>query len=195
MALAANALATFAEAKARFGYLDDEQTVVEDLINSASSMMDAFCRRKLKARDSTIYLEGTDSDTIAVPEYPINAVTKLAIDGNRAFGSDTELASTEFSIKAEEGLIVLYSGVFSSRGLPDVVKVVHNVGYATTHLSYPILRSACLEYVDWLKSRYSRPGSIGRKGEYSADRISVSFETDMPLHIKSMLGSFVRVYA
>lgn len=192
MSLAVNALATFAEAKAMFGYQDDEQTKVEDLINIASAGMDAFCRRALKARDCTLLLDGTGTSVLIVPEYPLNSISKLKVDESRAFGVDSEIASTLYSIKSEEGLVRLFSGCFSYSGAPAVVKLEGNAGYATTHLSYPVLRGACLEYTDWLKSRFSTAGSIGKKGEYSADRVSVSFETEMPMHIRAALGAFVR---
>jgi uncharacterized phiE125 gp8 family phage protein len=195
MSLAANALATFASAKAMFGYQDDEQTKVEDLINIASSRMEAYCRRKLAARDFSLLLDGTGRGNLILPEYPVNSVERLAVDSSRAFGADSDIASTDYSVLSEEGIIRLYSGTFYLADVADVVLVEFNAGYAVTHPLCAVLRAACLEYVDWLKSRFATPGSIGKKGEYSADRVSVSYETEMPLHVRAALAPFERAVA
>lgn len=192
MAVSANGLASFTQAKAMFGYTDDEQTKVESLINIASAKIELYTRRALAARDSTIYLDGTGTDRLYVPEWPINTITKLYIDTLRVFGADTEIAATEYYNNAEAGIIQLYDDVFALAGNVRVVKLTANLGYATTHLHYPVLNAACLEYVDWLKSRYATAGQIGKKGEYSADRVSVSYETDMPLHVRTAIEPFAR---
>jgi hypothetical protein len=195
MALNANALASFAEAQALFGYAADEQTKVESLINTASARIEGYCKRALAARDSVFILDGTGCPELVLPEYPVNTVTRLTIDSSRVFAVASDTAATDYAIKIESGILVLYSGVFSSVGSVGVIRVQCNAGYASTHAGLSVLKSACLEYVDWSKSRYATPGSIGKKGEYSADRISVSFETDMPMHIRSMLEPFRKVSA
>lgn len=195
MAVNANALATFAESQALFGYAADESTKVESLINIASSRMEVYCKRNLAARDYTLIMDGTGRDTLILPEYPVNTVTRLSIDTMRAFAAASDIASTDYSLRIAEGVIRLYSGAFPAAGLADVIRVQHNAGYASTHAAYQVLRAACLEYVDWMKSRFSHPGSIGKKGEYSADGISVSFETEMPMHVRSMLEPFRRISA
>jgi hypothetical protein len=192
VAVNANGLATFADAKALFTYDDTEQTAVEKLINFASSKIEVYTRRQLAARNTTFYLDGTGTDTLLVPEYPVNSVASLYVDTERAYGATTLIAATDYYIDAERGTIQLYDDVFSSAGDVRVVKLTANVGLATTHLLFPVLNSACLEYVDWLKSRYASSGQIGKKGEYSADGLSVSWETDMPMHVRSALEGFVR---
>jgi hypothetical protein len=192
VAVSANGLATFADAKALFSYENTEQTAVEKLINFASAKIEVYTKRQLAARDSIFYLDGTGKDLIFLPEFPINSVASLYVDTLRAFGSDALIDADDYYIDAEAGTIQLYDDVFGSEGDVRVVKVTANVGYATTHLLYPVLNLACLEYVDWLKSRYASSGQIGKKGEYSADGLSVSWETDMPMHIKTALEGFVR---
>jgi hypothetical protein len=195
MSLAANALATFADSKTMFGYQDDEQSKVESLINIASSRMEAYCRRKLAARDCVSLLDGTGRDSLILPEYPVTSITRLSIDSGRVFDASSDVASTEYSLRSEDGIVRLYAGTFGRAGFPDCVRVQFNAGYSLAHDQYAVLRAACLEYVDWLKSRFANPGQIGKKGEYSADKVSISFETEMPLHVRSMLAPFVRAYA
>jgi hypothetical protein len=153
--------------------------------------MDIYTGRALAAREHTKYFDGTGTDALVVSEWPINTITKLYIDSSRAFGSSSEVASTEYSILSEEGIIVLYSKTFSHSGLRQVIKLTANLGYGTTHLKFPALNGACLEFVDWLKSRKA-PGTIGKKGEYSIDRVSISYETEMPLSVKTALDDFIR---
>jgi len=193
MSLNANALATFAQAVALFGYQADEQNAVENLINIASARMEIHCRRALAARDYVLLLEGTGCDTLILPEYPVNTVTRLSIDSLRTFGTESDVPATGYSLRKGEGTIRLYAGWFGAYQCPDCIHVEFNAGYAPTHPQLPVLQAACCEYVDWLKSRFANPGSIGKKGEYSADRVSVSYETEMPMHVRSALESFVRV--
>jgi hypothetical protein len=195
MALNENALATFANAKAMFGYDDTEQSAVENLINVASAKIELFTRRLLAARDTTLFLDGNGRQTLIVPEWPINSVISLHVDENRVFAADSLVDPSEYYVDSESGRITLYSDVFMSEGMIRVVKLVAELGYDTGHLHYPVLNAACLEYVDWLKSRYASPGQIGKKGEYSADRVSVSYETDIPLHVRTALGDFERKHA
>jgi hypothetical protein len=192
MAVASNALATFAEAKAMFGYDDTEQTKVESLINIASARMELYTGRALKARDSTLYLDGTGTNALIVPEWPINSVAHLYVDSSRVYGSGTEIATASFSIMTEEGIIVLSGAIFSYSGARRAVKLEANLGFATTHLRYPALNGACLEFVEWMKSRVA-PGTVGKRGEYSIDRVSVSYETEMPINVRAVLDELRKV--
>ena len=192
MAVNANGLAAFADAKAVFGYDDTEQATVERLINIASAKIEVFTKRQLAARTATLYLDGNGRDALIVPEWPINSVTTLHVDELRTFGSDTLIAAADYYIDAERGIIQLYDDIFSSIGQVRVVKLVGNFGYATTHLHYSVLNAACLEYVDWLKSRYASRALIGVKSNFTADGMNTSYETEMPLHVREMLRSFVR---
>lgn len=192
MSLNENALATFAQAQAMFGYQATEETKVVDLINIASSRLEAHCKRRLAAQDVILLLDGTGCDTLLVPDYPINSVARLSVDASRSFAAETDIAEEDRSVRGESGMIILYAGSFGTRGARDVVRMEANVGFDEEDERRSILRAACLEYVDWMKSRFSAPGAIGKKGEYSADGVSVSYEVEMPLHIRAMVSEFVR---
>ena len=186
-------LATFAEAKAAFGYQDDESTKVGDLITIASSRIEAYCKRKLAARDYVWILDGSGRPELLCPEYPVNSVARLTVDTGRAFSAESDVLPASYAIRADAGIIVLFQGRFSNYGVPAVIRLEANAGYDSDHAERSVLRAACLEYVDWFKTRWSSAGAVGKKGEYSADGVSVSYETEMPMHIRAMLAEFVRV--
>ncbi|OHE63854.1 MAG: hypothetical protein A2001_01445 [Treponema sp. GWC1_61_84] len=195
MAVNANALATFAEAKAAFGYGDDETAKVEDLINTASSSFELHCKRPLAARDFTWILDGTGRRELVLPEYPVNSITRLSIDPTRAFAAASDVAAADYTLRGPSGIVVLFSDVFGDPEEVAVVRVQANAGYASADPARAVLRRACLEYVDWMKTRSSQAGSIGKKGEYSADGVSVSYEIDIPAHVISRIADFIRTAA
>lgn len=197
MAVAAisGAIVTWSEYKTIFGINDNaDQDKYQTLINQASARMELYCKRNLKARDylttNALYLDGSGMSNLVVPHWPINSITSLKVDTLRAFGTDTLVAVTDYSYR--DGIIRLYSGTFpgDESGL-DAVKLEGNFGYATTTSEWQVLQTACLELARWMSSRFTGGGFIGKRNETNADGMSVGFEIDMPMNVRSMLEPFV----
>lgn len=186
------ALITWAEYKALLGISEDsEMDRYQTIINQASSRIEGYCRRALKATDYTttaaLVLDGSGTRELIVPHYPVNSITHLYIDSARAFGAETEVLAAEYSLRAAAGLILLYSRTFP-RAL-DAVKLECNAGYATTSPEWQDIQAACFELVRWMDSRYR--GFIGKRSETNADGMNIGFEIDLPVNVRSILEPFV----
>jgi len=189
MSVGEHALTSWATAAAIFGYLDDEQAAVERLIDQATARMELYTKRKLKARDyAAVHIDGTGRDYLLLPEYPVNSIVSVNIDSTRAFDSETALESTDYSVDSDSGILRLFSGTFPAAF--DAVLVSYNAGYSATCQLYPMLEGACLETVQWLKTRYA--GGIGKRTETNADGMSVGYEIDLPVNVRSMLDEIMR---
>lgn len=193
VAAASNAIITWAEYKVMFGEVDDEeQDKYQTLINQASSRIEAFCNRSLKATDYTttaaLILDGSGTDTLIVPHFPVNSITKLYVDTSRAFAATSEIASTEYVLYSRQGLITLYDSRFPAK--PACVKLECNAGYAATDADWQIIQSACYELVKWMAGRFGAIGFIGMRSQTNADGMNTSWETEMPMNIKAMLEPF-----
>lgn len=192
VAAAANAIVSWTEYKAALGVDDDsEQDKYQVLINQASSRIELFCGRKLVATDYTttaaLILDGEGTATMVVPHRPVNSITKLYVDSSRVFGADTEIAASRYRLKSAEGIIVLFDSYFPE--LTACVKLECNAGYATTSPEWQVLQAACLELVRWMSARMA--GAVGKRSETNADGMSVGYEIDMPMNVRSMLEPFV----
>lgn len=191
VAAADNALVSWEEYKAAFSIDEDtEQDKYQVLINQASSRIELFCRRELVAQDYTgtaaLILDGYGSSTIVVPHRPVNSITKLYVDSSRAFGTSAEIASTEYRLRSEEGIIDLYSAYVPD--MPACVKLECNAGYSSSAPEWQVLQSACMELVRWMVSRMA--GFIGKRSETNADGMNIGYEIDMPINVRSMLEPF-----
>lgn len=176
-----------------FGTVDSsEQDKYQTLINQASSRIEAFCNRSLKAKDYTttaaLILDGSGTDTLIVPHFPVNSITKLYIDTSRAFDSSSEIASTEYVLYSKQGLITLYDSSFPAK--PACVKLECNAGYPATDPDWQIIQSACLELVRWMSGRYGAVGGVGLRTQSNAEGGSTTWETELPMNIKTMLEPF-----
>jgi len=167
----------------------EDSDKIHYLANAATARMERYCQRKLKARDLTIYLDGTGTALLRVPTYPINTITSINIDETRAWAAPGNLATSKYRTLDEEGLVELYDDIF-----PDeirVVKLVYNGGFASSHDQYPFLVSLCVELVSWNLKRFQ--GNIGTRSISGADGMNTAMEIDMPANVRQALDDFRRI--
>jgi hypothetical protein len=189
MAVGDYALTSWVNAKAMFGYLDDESAKVEKLIDIATARMEQYSRLKIKARDYVgIMVDGSDCADLLLPYYPINSIASIIPDSARGFDVALALATDEYVHYPDLGIVTLYSGSFPSGAA--TVKVTYNGGYDEDHYLSPLIEGACLEFVHWLKTRFA--GGIGKRTETNADGMSVGYEIDMPLNVRQVLDEIKR---
>jgi len=167
----------------------DDQTLCEHLINAVTEQAEIISRRKLKARTYGVGqqkpydFDGNGRDRIILPAYPINSVTHLYIDSERAFGSTTEITATDYLFFEEDGMIVYPDNTFSE-GIRNV-RIEYNAGYSTVP---SILQQAVAEAVEWNLVRM-RSLSIGKRGQ-SADGVNTSLEIEIPLSARRVFESY-----
>jgi hypothetical protein len=195
MALNANALLDFATLQGYTSRAAGEQAKFEGLINVASERAEKYTGRKLAQASYTIVRDNFRAplSSIFLPEFPVSALTHLYIDSLSVFGAGTEIAAYAGSgpgylLDGATGQVDLY-GVVAPSG-PNVWKAVFTSGYA---LPVPSdLQWAIAEFVTWLAARIDSR-VIGQR--YSTlDGMNVSFEIDIPAHVKSILDDYRRLY-
>ena len=62
--------------------MEREHREVAGAIDAVSAAMDAYTGRKLKAAAYTWSLDGNGFDELLTPEWPLNSVTALTVDGS-----------------------------------------------------------------------------------------------------------------
>lgn len=202
MALNANALTLLATAK---DHLDipvaelGEDSKVERLINTASTFIENFCKRKLATATYTEYVDGRSANRILLKEWPVlggladgGTKPEVWIDGDSVFGSGTEVdPDTYFVVNNIELVRVGSYGGLWPKGYRNI-KVTYDAGYGTA-VSGDLpndLEQACLDYVLWLYDMGS-DRRVGRNTKTKGDE-SVSFESRLPQHIELILEPYVR---
>lgn len=194
VAAADNAIITTDEYAAIFGTINGIDKY-QALINQASSRISLYTHRTLKSNTysgaTALILDGHGRASIVAPHYPISTIDHLYVDSDRLFESDSEIDEDDYRFDPETGIITLYDDLF-----PDVlgcIKLECTAGYLTTDPRWQVLQSACLETVRWLDGRYGAAGGVGLRSQSNADGGSTTWETDLPINIKSLLEDFVEV--
>lgn len=142
-----NALTTLDDVKTWCGVnTTDYDTLLTDLINSVSWQFNSFTNRKLKARDITAQYDGDGTNTMVLPEYPVNSITSIHVDTDREFTDDTKVTDFVFH---ENGLVTLDTNYFSK--IVKANKIVYNAGYSI--IPYD-LQVACKDQIKWLFRRH-----------------------------------------
>jgi hypothetical protein len=105
----------------------DEDALLESLIAQETKHIQNYCNRTFFYGTFTEYHDGNGTDMVFVKEFPIDAVTSLHDDTDRVFGSDTLIASADYYIKQNAGIIQLLE-TYASEGVANI-KVIYTGGY------------------------------------------------------------------
>ena len=178
-------LTTYANVKEYLGLTDDnDEDFIGNLITRASDFIAKYCRRIFEAADYTEYHDGTSNKSICLKQYPVNSITSLHDDLNREYGADYLIASTDYVIDEDAGILTL-DGYRFGVGLKNI-KVVYNAGYETIPAN---LEQACIELVSMKFNTKETDGIKSEKiGSYS---VSYS-EAEIPATIKATLTKYIK---
>ena len=118
------ALTTTAQAKTYLGIsTTDYDDVLELLIDSATEMIESYCRGRRFAE--TTYtdeeMDGNDKYEFLLPQYPVTDIVSLTID-------DTLISSSDYIVLEEEG-VVRSNYQFKFQWDEQVIKVTYSAGY------------------------------------------------------------------
>lgn len=127
-------LTTVAAFKVNFNILStftDHDTLIQNLITQKSKECANYCNRKFAARALTEYYDGDGRATLLLREYPINSITSIHDDPDRAYGAETLIDSADYTMP-NAGLdgMVKGDGIIFGAGVENI-KVVYNGGYST----------------------------------------------------------------
>jgi len=183
MALASYALVDWPTVQNRFNLDASRQEATEHLIEVASMRAKNYVGRILAAEDVTRDLDGNGQRIIDVGEYPINSVASVYVDGNRNFGSETEV--TEYVIYKER---FLYRAAAWPTGIANI-RVSANVGYSQTKSD---LEESIIQLVGyWIDSPAISwiGGEEGTEGGYQSQYTGAM---DLPFQVVKIWSNYMR---
>ena len=152
-----NSLTTLADAKVWLAEKAETTTydaIITDFINSVSAQFNKLTHRLLKDRVITGYYDGNGSMEFMTPQYPINLITSIHIDTDRAYEDDTLIDSDTY-VFYEDGLIKSDDNSFSAE--PQAVKIIYNAGYGYDGAAIPAdILIAAKDQIKWLFRRWRK---------------------------------------
>lgn len=151
MSVGTYALADLATVKQYLGWASDKQDpLLEEVIDRVTALFEAFTNRKLAARDydpdsdpDNAVLDGNGTDTLALPQYPVNSITTLSVDEFEITERESRW-SCGWVLEKKTGIVRLSCYLFT-QGLANV-EATYNAGFSTVPAD---LVQAFLEQVAW----------------------------------------------
>lgn len=186
----ANALVTVDEAKT---YLKisavTEDSVIENLVNRASTWANDYTGRLLKSRVNTEYYDGDGTGTLQLKQYPVTTLTSLYDDPARAFGAGTAINVTnDVILNGDTGTITLFNAAVAFNVGTMNVKAVYTAGYVTVPES---LKEAVLLYIGSAYRREYVDQRFGITSETVGDRTTTYATADVPPKARILLDKYV----
>lgn len=161
------ALATAAQMR---GYIRSltgtgEDTILNTFIARFDEVGSAYCGFPVASNQTTFenntythYFDGDGSDRLQLRVIPANAITTVHVDTDRSYGSSTLVASGDYTLFTDSGLLLLDTdsdqGSFST-GYRSV-KVVYTGGHTT--VPDGIVHACGMQVAHW----YSNRDTIGK---------------------------------
>jgi uncharacterized phiE125 gp8 family phage protein len=187
MSLSADALVTWAQAKAYLTLTDANQAAYEPVIEMASGLVSKLTGRKLAQQTITEQLDGPGGTLVMLTEWPVVSITSLHVDAARVFGAGTEVAGYYCE---QHGALTMPFAVAEGKG---TVKAVYVAGFDVVGGKVPAdLQEAVLEVVAWLKKRVAS-NQIGVRSVSGPEGITTAFETMIPLHAAKIIDLYRKV--
>jgi len=126
------ALITLAEAKTYLKITTSgDDTIIEDLIDQISGMVETYLGRRLTIGSLTEYYDGNGTSELILRRYPIVTITSLHIaDNNRIFDDNAAIViADDLIIYTQRGIIRLFNngGAFTT-GRANI-RVIYDAGW------------------------------------------------------------------
>lgn len=127
-----------------------DDTLLESIISRVSANIEKRCNRSFIAAAVTEYHKGNGTSELLVRQPPVNSVTSIHIDSDRAWTSDTAVESDDIIISDDvSGLIILDDDIFDKEDIENV-RVIYNGGFTTipADLERNCLRLCACDYLE-----------------------------------------------
>jgi hypothetical protein len=187
MALRDNALTSLEVAKAHLGIPTAETSQdsrVELLINVASQHIETWTGRKLKSQNLVQVFDGRRQNALLPAEFPVTAVSSLAIDNSHAFGPSTEVTNYVIS---DGGITITLLDQYFPQGHQNI-RLAYTAGYIVVPAD---LEYGCLLLIEWLY-RFRSAQDIGRTSKNKGDE-SVGILQEIPMIVRQQIGPYKRL--
>jgi uncharacterized phiE125 gp8 family phage protein len=187
------ALVTLTEAKQYLDITDSESdAIVAALINSCSEWVVGHIGRKLLSETLTEYYHGDGSSLLMLNRRPVVSITSIHVDGNRLWDSTSEVASSDYQLDKQAGMIRAWNLFGNWVCGTSNIRVIYVAGYTAgpTGTMPKDLKLAVLRMIDhqW------RDGFQLRKLDKISDvvgDINTSYrDGDVPKDAQSILARY-----
>jgi uncharacterized phiE125 gp8 family phage protein len=122
MPLATNALTTLAAVKSYLKIIiPDEDALLEDLINSSSSAIESYCKRKFKEQTFNEEYDGNGRNGLYLHQYPVKSVNSVAINGS-------VLPISDYKVNKNSGKLIRNGSIWPSGEIN--ITVDYTAGYS-----------------------------------------------------------------
>lgn len=173
-------LTTVADVTSLTGAAAGDSDIIQTLITAASVWANSFTSRILKQQTFTEYYDGDGSELLFLKNYPIEEITSIHQDSDRAFAADTLIDSDDYVVYKDNRSLV-GDGAYWESGI-QTIKIVYVAGYDTVPLD---LVDAITKLVDyWYKAYDAHRFGVTSTG---TDTNKIVYEKGIPIQIKNML--------
>ena len=178
-------LTTIADVKVLTGVATADDAVTQTLITKASVFANNYTGRILAQQTFTEIYDGDGSDILFLDNYPIASVTTVHQDSDRAFGSDTLVAATDYLTYADNRKLVSIGTTW----FKDVqtIKVVYVAGYAIGSIPEDLVNAVTMLVDFWGKEYDKHRFGVSSTG---TDTNRITYEKNIPGEIKEMLNPY-----
>lgn len=172
-----------------------QDTELNTLISRADGVLAAWCgfppasagaAPTLEDTTYTLYLDGPGGNTLQVPIWPIVSVTTIHDDPLLAYGSEDLVASGDYTLYGDVGLIVLdhdaVHGWWSTS--KRAIKLVAVCGYVT--IPEPMKQAAAMLVGHWYRLKTGLGQTSISQGGVNATRV----EATLPDVVKELISPY-----
>jgi len=144
----ADALVVLADVKSEMSITStDEDALLQILLDAALSIWDELTGRKWLSTALTEYYDVEKySKAVFLDNYPVTVMTSVFDDPDWVYGNDTLLATADYKVNMDRG-VIHYNGYFS--GGAQSVKVVYTAGYTSTTVPKWLKEMICRQVANW----------------------------------------------
>lgn len=124
-----------------------------------------------------------------VDEYPIVAVASLHDDVDRVFGSTDLIATGDYIVSGDDGMVELYDDETSFAKGKRNIKIIYTGGYNTMPYSVSL---AAMIWIDRIYKKKDRKNE-GVVSQNIGDKATTYRIDDVPPEVKMLLNPFKRL--
>lgn len=146
--------------------------VISRFISRASSEIESYIKRKVRARTYVEYYDGKGWNTLFLNQFPIISVTSIYDSSDRAYATADLLDSDDYMVDKEVGEVRLDSGTFGK--YKDNIKATYVAGYDEF-----IITAGVNDALDWKDDAGAEIESTLAAGTYTADTLCTQIDTQL----------------
>lgn len=185
MAIDVYDLTTIAAVKVLIGAKSEDDATTQTLITKASVWANNYTSRILAQQTFTEYYDGDGTTLLFLKNYPISSIATIHQDADRAFGSTTLVAATDYFTYADNRKLI-GDGVSWESGL-QTIKVVYVAGYEIGSIPEDLVNAITMLVDFWFKEYDAHRFGVTSTG---TETNRITYEKNIPMEIKEMINPY-----